>query len=394
MLQLLDNNITADSYTVKFMRPIISRLQLTPNNTIEQRQLTTLEKRNNELRKLIINGGRIDGIIGNSNIMQDLYRTIIQNIFSGKDVLIHGEPGTEIDLVAQAFYTYHSEPDTQFLHFKKEQFKPVQVGSGITNQSFSFRTILENYDCPLVLYFSNLADIDTATIKDLLRIIKSRSESFSENNIQIVGALQNIDINKRVLPSPLKELLSILYCNLITIPPLRTRGADILLLTNHFLKKYCSIYKKEIKSISAVAADFLLNYRWPGNIKELETMVENTVRHSEQPVISAYDFYVSLKQKQTSERSCVEDVPFGERISLYEKELIINALRKSNGNQAQAALLLRLTKRILQYKIEKYAIDCKKFRVSVTPKISDNDYNLLNSVVETEESIKILPWRE
>jgi Nif-specific regulatory protein len=90
--------------------------------------------------------------------------------------------------------------------------------------------------------------------------------------------------------------------------------------------------------------------------------VENAVKCSQRQMISVYDFYILLQQKDPRVSNHLE-ISFDDKVLLFEKELIINALINVNGNQARAALHLKLTKRILQYKIEKYAIEFKKFRI-------------------------------
>jgi Nif-specific regulatory protein len=367
MTELLSIAKNADLYTRKALSRAVPELHLVQKTPTEHTLISALELENSELRKLVTNGGRPDGFMGSSNVMRALYREIIQNTSNNKHLLIYGEPGTEKDLVAQTLHTHSSAPDRQFIHLQSDSHDDKKLPmTTVTSIISSFRNRSSNPECPITLYVGDIDQLHSLTIKELLGIINKQKTGNNEDTstIRVIGSTTHPTGKKVRESAPKKELFAKLYPNLIIIPPLRTRGADILLLINHFIKKYSVIHKKQIKSISPAATEYLLNYKWPGNVKELELLVENAVKCSHKQLISEYDFYISLQNKNSRIKNQFE-ISLDERVLLYERELIIDALKKANGNQARAAIHLKLTKRILQYKIEKYAIEYRKFKISV-----------------------------
>jgi len=147
----------------------------------------------------------------------------------------------------------------------------------------------------------------------------------------------------------------------IFMPPLRDRGGDIILLTDHFIIKYAKILGKRVKRISTPALDMLLAYHWPGNVRELENCIERAVILAPGDSIESVHLPPSLQMKSRDaakkERGKLETL-----VSAYERSLIIDALKDGRGNQSKAAKFLGTTKRIIQYKITKYAIDPQRFK--------------------------------
>jgi Nif-specific regulatory protein len=364
MIQLSGISNDVHLYARKSLSRVVPELHLLQKNPSEHDQITLLETENAELRKLITNSGRPDGFIGNSNVMHDLYHQIVRNTSENNHSLIIGEPGTEIDLVAQTLHTHSGMPDSHFVHLQCDSHEEKKLPmTTVMSCISSFRNGINKPDSPITLFIGDIDQLHILTIKELLSIIDNQhiENSNGSTTIRIIGSATS-SAGKKVKESvQKKELLSRLYNYSIIIPPLRSRGSDILLFVNHYLKKYSVIHKKRLKSISPSAIEYLLNYQWPGNVKELELLVENAVKCTQKQVISEYDFRISLNNMHSGVRSHFE-FSFDERVLLFEKELIINALKKVNGNQARAALHLKLTKRILQYKIEKYGIEFKKFK--------------------------------
>ncbi len=165
----------------------------------------------------------------------------------------------------------------------------------------------------------------------------------------------NRDLEARIREGAFREdLFYRLNVVVMSIPPLRERKADIPLLTEHFLKRYARENGKEIDGLSREAKDLLLKYDYPGNVRELENIIERAVVISRGPVIS------------------VEDLPFQERapgngtersgslmkdsVEALEQRLIEDAMRQVNNNQSRAADLLGISERMLRYKLKKYGL--------------------------------------
>jgi Nif-specific regulatory protein len=146
----------------------------------------------------------------------------------------------------------------------------------------------------------------------------------------------------------------------ITLPPLRSRGADALLLADHFVRKYAAMHNKTINRISTPAIDMLSAYHWPGNVRELENVIERAVIVATDDAINGHDLPPTLQLKNVESGGTHNS--FEALVNAYEKELITDALKDCRGNQSEAAELLGTTKRIIQYKISKYGIDYTRFK--------------------------------
>jgi Nif-specific regulatory protein len=146
----------------------------------------------------------------------------------------------------------------------------------------------------------------------------------------------------------------------IYVPPLRERKADILLLTDFFVERYTKANDKRIQRICTHAIDMLMAYHWPGNVRELENCIERAVLLSNESVIYGYHLPPTL---QTS--SSTGTTPSGtlqSEIDNLERDLIVDALKTSQGNMSKAAGILGITERIMGLRVNKYEIDSKRFR--------------------------------
>ncbi len=148
----------------------------------------------------------------------------------------------------------------------------------------------------------------------------------------------------------------------ITLPLLRERIPDIILLVDHLLNAYKIRYSKHIETISSEALELLTLYPWPGNVRELENVIEHAVLVSADTVIEAHDLPSWMQVSSTEDHSHGDT--FKSLIAAYEKKIITNALETARGNQTEAARLLGTTKRVIQYKVRLYHIDYRKFRNS------------------------------
>ena len=148
----------------------------------------------------------------------------------------------------------------------------------------------------------------------------------------------------------------------IFMPPLRERGEDIPQLANHFLALFSQEYDRDVKCISTPALDLLLQYNWPGNVRELRNIMERAVLVCDETVIRAYHLPQVLQKEDASSRpTLLPSMGFTETINQLEQEMIVEALKKTKGNIHEAARLLKITYRILYYKMKKYTIDHRTF---------------------------------
>ena len=148
----------------------------------------------------------------------------------------------------------------------------------------------------------------------------------------------------------------------ITLPPLRERGADIIALADFFTQRYAQRNGKEIKRISTPALYMLMCYHWPGNVRELENVIERATILVEDGVIHGYDLPPSLQMPASPE--VAQKGTFESRIATYAYEMIVDALKVSDGNMSEAAQMLGLTRRILGLRMKQYGIDYKDYRIA------------------------------
>jgi Nif-specific regulatory protein len=145
----------------------------------------------------------------------------------------------------------------------------------------------------------------------------------------------------------------------IFLPPLRERKDDILLLADFFVEQYSQKMKKDVRRISTPAINMMVSYHWPGNVRELENCIERAVLLSSDGVIHGYHLPPTL---QTSDASGTIGIgSLTERTNLFERDLIIDALKRCNGNLAAAARDLKTTARIIRYKVRESGIDYKRY---------------------------------
>ncbi|KKM01585.1 hypothetical protein LCGC14_1792940 [marine sediment metagenome] len=140
----------------------------------------------------------------------------------------------------------------------------------------------------------------------------------------------------------------------------RDRKDDILLLADHFVEKYAKQLSKDVRRISTPAINMMFAYHWPGNVRELENCIERAVLLSTDGVIHGHHLPPTL---QTSEASdTVGKGTLAERVELFERDIIVDALKRNDGKVAAAARDLGSTPRIVGYKIKRLDIDCRHYR--------------------------------
>jgi DNA-binding NtrC family response regulator len=144
----------------------------------------------------------------------------------------------------------------------------------------------------------------------------------------------------------------------IDIPPLREHKEDIPELVNHFLARFAAESEKPIEGITPAALAMFMEYHWPGNIRQLENMVERTVALSAGPMIDVRDIHLDTAPKKAGAETSVSDnfLPEGMTLEQWEDRMIQEALRRANGNKSQAARLLGLSRNALRYRLSKLGV--------------------------------------
>lgn len=337
--------------------------------------MRAIEEENRRLKNILGKTQRpSDEIIGNSRSMKDIYGLISQVADSNTTVLINGETGTGKELIAKAIHKNSPRAKGPFIEVNCAAMPDTLIESELfghergafTGANQKRRGRFEEANGGTI-FLDEVGELSPMAQAKLLRVIQERqfqplgSNAMVKVNVRIITAT-NRDLDQDVASGKFR---SDLYYRLnvfpVYLPPLRERGSDILLLADYFVEKYSKQFKKIVNRISTPAIDILLAYHWPGNVRELENCIERSVLIAPGDTIDSVHLPPSLQMKISAPEK-KEYGKLGSLVNTYERSLIIDAMKDSKGNQSQAARLLGTTKRIIQYKVEKYGIDTKRFK--------------------------------
>jgi len=312
-------------------------------------------------------------MVGSSGGMRQVYEQISQVAGTNTTVLIRGESGTGKELIAHAIHYNSSRAKKPFVKVSCAALPDTLIESelfGYEKGAFTGAQARKQGRFELAeggtLFLDEIGDLNLTTQIKMLRVIQARE-------FERLGSTQTIKVNARLIAATNKDLEKAiavgsfredLYYRLnvftIFVPPLRERKPDVMALADYFLEKYTKEHGKNIKRVSTPAIDMLMSYHWPGNVRELENAMERAVLICDGNVIHAHHLPPTL---QTAEASgTVVKVTLGDAVASYEKDLIQDALKSTRGNRRKAARLLGSTERVVNYKVKRYGIDCRRFR--------------------------------
>jgi Nif-specific regulatory protein len=336
-------------------------------NKLVESERKQLHDENVRLRQELKKRFNVHNMVGSSNAMKQLYRLIEQVADSNATVLVRGESGTGKDLVAHAIHYSSPRADKPFIKVNCTALPETLLESELFgHEKGAFTGATERKTGRFerahggTIFLDEIGDFPVNLQVKLLRVIQ-----FKE--FERLGGTETIRTNVRIIVATNKNLeqqitdgvfREDLYYRInvfpIYMPPLRERKDDIMQLADHFLEKFAAENSKHITRISTPAIEMLTSYHWPGNIRELENCIERAVLLCDGEVIRSEHLPPSLQMIRKTEQVAPQSL--SEIIANKEKELIIDALKKSGGQQRKAARELGLTERILGYKIKKYSI--------------------------------------
>jgi transcriptional regulator with PAS, ATPase and Fis domain len=214
------------------------------------------------------------------------------------------------------------------------------------------------------LFLDEIGDVPAAIQVKLLRVLQERE-------FERLGGTKTLKVDIRMIAATNRDLRAALeegtfredlYYRLnvvpIDIPPLREHKEDIPDLVNHFLARFAADSEKDIEGITPAALNALMEYHWPGNVRQLENSVERAVALSAGRMIDEKDIHLDTRQSKSgaSSASANQFLPEGMTLEQWEDNMIREALRRANGNKSQAARLLGLSRNALRYRLGKLGV--------------------------------------
>ncbi len=346
------------------------RLSITVNNAMIN---SSLKKEVDELKRELKDRYQFKNIIGQSGVMQEVFRAMEKVVNSSVTVVIQGESGTGKELIARAIH-YHNKKRSNhsFVAVNCSALPESLLESelfGHEKGSFTGATgrragKFEQSDGGTI-FLDEIALMTPATQSKVLRVLQERE-------FERVGGNELIKVDTRVISATNKNLEEAvkkgefredLYYRIsvfpIKLPALRERKEDIPLLAAHFLNKYAEQESKEIEAISPDALELLMAYHWPGNVRELENTIERGVVLANPPEIAARDLPTSIRS--LGEKKIYEsDNKLSSWIEKLEEEALRQALLECEGNISQTAKRLGIGRATIYRKAKKYGLPMVK----------------------------------
>ena len=319
---------------------------------------------NRELRQALQERHRIEGIIGESGQMLEVLSMVRRVAPSEATVLIRGESGTGKELIAKAIHFGSARAHGPLVKVNCAALPEALLESELFgHEKGAFTGAIGSRQGRFELanggtiFLDEIGDLPLHLQAKLLRVLQERE-------YEKVGSSRPVKVNVRILAAshrPLEDLIKAgqlredLYYRLnvvtILVPPLRERRSDISLLIDHFLRHYAAKNGKTIRGLTPEGRDILLRYDYPGNVRELENIIERAVVLTRDSVIGSGDLPLTVQEPGVIDRD--QEANLTVAVEALERRMIKDALAQSDGVQTRAADLLGMTERGLRYKLAK-----------------------------------------
>ncbi len=332
----------------------------------EKRQLV---RENKALKEQLKEKYSIEGIIGNSKKMQEIFSLIYRVAPTEATVLVQGESGTGKELIARAIHLYSLRKDAPFVAINCAAFPETLLESELFGHEKGAFTGASSRRIGRIeaanggtLFLDEIGEISLSTQVKLLRFLQEReierlgSNTSKKVDVRIIAAT-NRDLEKAMKEGLFREDL---YWRLnvvsIKLPPLRERKEDLPMLMEYFIKKHNKRNRKNIHAYSKEFYEVLSRYDFPGNVRELENIMESAIVMARGNLLTLSDLpgYLNTDTEGISSPTLKEGETLTERIEKIEKDLILKALEENDYVQTRAAKRLGISERVLRYKMKKY----------------------------------------
>lgn len=339
-----------------------------------------LVKENHRLRAQIDEQNRFECIVGRSPAMQRVFEMIVRVAGTKTTVLISGESGTGKEMVAKAIHARSGQSEGPFLPINCGAIPEDLIESELFGHvKGSFTGAMRDKEGLFqaarggTVFLDEIGELPLNMQVKLLRVLQ-------EKTVKRVGGVREEPIDCRIVAASNRHLRQMvedgtfredLYYRLnviqLDLPGLRERREDIPLLVDHFLAKYSSEQNKQFQGVSAEAMKILLNYNYPGNVRELENIVERLVTLEAGDWLTRDGLPYHMMQEQ-SFNQLAEDMEIPDEgldlegmVERLERNLLLKALLKSRGVRKNAAELLGISFRSIRYRLDKYGINEDEF---------------------------------
>ncbi len=332
----------------------------------------TLRRENRALREQIQKDHQYESIVSKSDSMAGIFRTISKIADYKTTVLVVGESGVGKELVARAIHSRSIRKHKPFVAINCGAIPENLLESELfghkkgafTDANADKRGLFEEADGG-TLFLDEIGELPLGLQVKLLRVLQ-------EETIRRLGDTRDVKVDVRIITATNRDLSAEtkasrfrddLYYRInvlsIAIPPLRARKEDIALLMDHFIARNNIRLGTRIRDVSPEAKKLLLEYGWPGNIRELENTIERAMVLAETDLLTVQDLPDRVREASDPIRQQLSlgELSIKRTVHAIEETLIRRALKKTGGNRTKAAEILEISHRALLYKIKDYNID-------------------------------------
>ncbi|MCK5145506.1 sigma-54-dependent Fis family transcriptional regulator [bacterium] len=348
-------------------KPIdLDHLDIVIGKMLEKKQVLA---ENEILKETLRSRFEFKHVVSNSAAMENVLNLAGRAAHSRASVLLRGESGTGKEVIARAIHVASPRQNGPFVavnmaavpdNLVESEFFGHEKGA-FTGADRQRQGRFEMAD-EGTLFIDEIGDMPVFSQIKLLRVLQERS-------FERVGGSQTVEIDVRIIAATSQNLETMiqegqfredLFYRLnvvsISIPPLRERREDIPFLIDHFIKRYSEEEAKSVSTVSREVMDSLMKHDYPGNVRELENIIQRGVVMARGEAVSTVDLPPGIGRLQAERVEPVEDGSLTASVEALERQMILHALAEAKGNQSAAARLLSITERNLRYKMKKYGM--------------------------------------